>query len=133
MFEEAIREEAALWVGAEKIERRALVHEAGHALGLPADTGHAVPGDPRHCAVSGCAMEPSRRGADLRDALRALGGRVPWRFCARCRADLDAARARFAAEARDPERLRERIRRRESEELFGSGSAPGARISPDGG
>ncbi len=82
----------AWWpVSAEKLFEHTLVHELGHALGLPADPARTWigPHSGAHCTHPECALYPA---FDWRAVLSGILHGWPLDFCEACKAEIAAAR-----------------------------------------
>ncbi|MFO1011202.1 MAG: hypothetical protein U1F29_14150 [Planctomycetota bacterium] len=90
---DALRSRATWFGSAATLAEHTLVHEFGHALGLPADPARAWIGPHfgAHCTQPDCALYPA---LDWRSASSALLHGWPLDWCEDCRAELAAARAR---------------------------------------
>ncbi|MBK7876925.1 MAG: hypothetical protein IPJ77_14465 [Planctomycetes bacterium] len=82
----------ASWLVSEtKLAQHTLVHEFGHALGLPVDPGRAWIGPHfgAHCTVPRCVLYPA---FDWRSVWSGVLDGWPLEFCAACRGELAAVR-----------------------------------------
>ena len=114
IYQDELRSDAALWIGPRKIERAILIHELGHALGLVANPDHERPEDKGHCTRAGCVLASRTPRSKTHGAFAALfAGKVPYKYCKRCRRDVAAARKWWAAQAEaDPNFARDEILKR---------------------
>jgi hypothetical protein len=131
VFAESIRRDSLLWITGPRIERAIVAHELGHVLGLVSNPLHTQREHPGHCTRSACAMNQPGLRSRLHNAFPALlAGRVPHRYCERCRADLQRSGALWAdAVAREPALL-DRLRARRAAGEASSVELPGGLAVP---
>ena len=118
LFTERIREAAMLWVNGRKIERAMLVHELGHLVGLVGDPDHEQETYPGHCTTTHCVMHRSGVGGMFVNAFPAVfAGKVHYRYCKRCRKEIDRGRVEWLRRATEDPGVAEDLRaRREAAE-----------------
>ncbi|MDQ7780713.1 MAG: hypothetical protein RDV41_13545 [Planctomycetota bacterium] len=87
---EELRTYAFAFITLAKVERRVLVHEAGHALGLVSNDKHEYRA---HCVDPTCVMyyDLDFRSV-IANLLPAVLGSLPYDFCSDCRADMKKTR-----------------------------------------
>jgi hypothetical protein len=96
IFKGTLKSRAFLGLTADKIDRSCLVHEFGHALGLVANPEHRFEDGGGHCTDTKCVMTKPKLQAILDNAAEAIAtGEIPWDYCAKCREDLERARAKY--------------------------------------
>ena len=147
IYQDELRSDAALWIGPRKIERAILVHELGHALGLVANPDHEREEDKGHCTKPGCVLASRTPRSKTQGAFAALfAGKVPFRYCKRCRRDVSSAQKWWRQRAKDdPHFARDETlkraaweasvfaarRARDAKAVTGERVAPGTSHAPD--
>jgi hypothetical protein len=92
VFKEHVRRAGFFWITTSKVETTLLLHEFGHAIGVPARRCHDV--GTRHCTFPNCVMyKPVDWRAVLVNWWRVLFlWDIPSWFCSRCEAEIEAVR-----------------------------------------